>query len=272
MKKSKALYSDFEPFVAEWLRRLVSGGMLPPGDVKDEDVRALAPETLTPYRQVHLFAGIGGWPLALQMAGWPEDRPVWTMSLPCQPFSTAGSRHGTADSRHLWPTARRLISECAPPVVFGEQVASALGRDWMSAVRADLEGMGYAVGIADLCAAGVGAPHIRQRLFWVAHASIGAKGSDATRKAGRVPGEGASDDLGKHRGYRRWPVWADGGRGRLLFVPCLDGKARPFEPGILPVAHGVPDRVGKIRGYGNAIVPQVAAVFIKAFLDAVGSP
>src|SRR5690606_9334954 len=89
-------------------------------------------------------------------------------SCPCQPFSSAGKRQGERDKRHLWPEFYRLIKECNPPVVFGEQVASPLGRKWLAGVRADLEALGYAVGAADLCAAGVNAPHIRQRLYWVA--------------------------------------------------------------------------------------------------------
>ena len=114
----------------------------------------------------HFFAGIGGWPLALQLAGY--DGPVWTGSCPCQPFSAAGKQKGTDDERHLWPAWRRLIQQRLPSIVFGEQVASPLGRQWLDAVSLDLEGMGYAVGAADLCAASIGAPHIRQRLWFVA--------------------------------------------------------------------------------------------------------
>ena len=101
-------------------------------------------------------------------AGW--EGPVWTGSCPCQPLSSAGQRKGHADERHLWPAFQQLISECRPSTfVFGEQVASKDGREWFAAVRADLEHMGYACGAADLSAAGVGAPHIRQRLYWVAN-------------------------------------------------------------------------------------------------------
>ncbi len=106
----------------------------------------------------------------------PEDRLVWTGSCPCQPFSCAGKQKGTQDERHLWPEFRRLITECHPPIIFGEQVASKLGREWLAGVRADLEALGYAVGAADLCAAGATAPHLRQRLYWVADANGGQRG------------------------------------------------------------------------------------------------
>ena len=144
------------------------------------------------YIQVHLFCGIGGWPLALKMVGWPEDMPVWTGSCPCQPFSQAGDRRGEEDERHLWPIMRELLTLWYPPVCFGEQVASSLGREWLARVRADLEAMDYAVGAADLCAAGASAPHIRQRLFWVADAESGRRreqrGEDHARDGGHAHG------------------------------------------------------------------------------------
>ncbi|MCL2649049.1 MAG: DNA cytosine methyltransferase [Phycisphaerales bacterium] len=127
-------------------------------------------QDLREFTQVHLFAGIGGWSHALRLAGWPDDRPVWTGSCPCQPFSQAGKKLAQKDDRDLWPEFFRLIRECRPPTIFGEQVTSELGRQWLAGVRTDLEAPGYAVGAADLCAASVGSPHIRQRLFWVAHA------------------------------------------------------------------------------------------------------
>jgi DNA (cytosine-5)-methyltransferase 1 len=164
----RCYYNDHEPYVAAWLRNLITAGLLPPGDVDERSVTEVTAGDLTGYTQCHFFGGIGGWPYALRLAGWPDDRPVWTASLPCQPFSVAGKAGGVGDERHLWPAFRRLVAVGRPPVCFGEQVASAAGRAWLAGVRADLEGLGYAVGAADLCAASVGAPHIRQRLFWVA--------------------------------------------------------------------------------------------------------
>ena len=334
-------YNEYDPKAAAWLRELIRAGEIPPGDVDTRSITEVSPHDLTGYTQHHFFAGIGGWSLALKLAGWPVDRPVRTGSCPCQPFSAAGKQLGTADERHLWPTFRDILAQLPPATAFGEQVASALGREWLAGVRADLEGMGYAVGAADLCAAGAGAPHIRQRLFWVAHpggagrrtllrpseangrekieshghcdaravadtdgghASAerlqrggqhgqraedgGARGLEYAASDGReqrrpesggrcaASGCGAvrlgdADDQGpqgrierRHRG-NEWAPWASS-----VVLPCTDGKARRIEPSAFPLAHGIPGRVGLLRGYGNAIVPQVAAHFVTAYLEA----
>jgi site-specific DNA-cytosine methylase len=161
-------YNEFDPNAAAWLRELIRQGHLPDGDVDERDIRDVRPDELRAYTQCHFFTGIGGWSLALRLAGWPVERPVWTGSCPCQPFSAAGARGGVSDERHLWPHWHHLIRECRPPEVFGEQVASKDGLGWLDLVSADMEGEGYAVGAADLCAAGIGAPHIRQRLWFYA--------------------------------------------------------------------------------------------------------
>ena len=167
---SGAFYNEWEWYPAQWIRNLAAAGHVAEGVVDERSIRDVRAVELVGHRQVHLFAGIGGWSYALRLAGWPDDRPVWTASCPCQPFSTAGQRRGTADDRHLWPVVFELVRECHPPILFGEQVASPAGRAWLDAVSADLESAGYAVGAANLCAAGVGAPHIRQRLYFVAMA------------------------------------------------------------------------------------------------------
>lgn len=166
-----AIYNDTEPFAAAWMRALVEAGHISPGVVDERSIEVLTPADVAGPGQRHFFAGIGGWSYALRLAGVPDDADVWTGSCPCQPFSQAGKRGGTSDARHLWPAWFALIRECRPATIFGEQVASLDGLAWLDAVYADLEGCGYAVGSTDLCAAGVGAPHIRQRLYFVAHAS-----------------------------------------------------------------------------------------------------
>ena len=391
-----AYYNENDPYAAQWLRNLISAGAIAAGDVDERSIKEVQANDLKGYDRCHFFAGIGGWDLALNLAGW-GDAPVWTGSCPCQPFSGAGLRKGAADERHLWPALYRLVAECEPATVFGEQVGSPLGREWLAAVRLDLEDLGYACGGADLCAAGVGAPHIRQRLFWVAdsggkgrqqerrsaladegaygrrpeennkfagdgenggrlahaehsqrravdlhredgrdgpddrreeaHGVIGTRGEvcggmgDADREHGRPspgqeeedrPESGNDGRLGDAAGERRGQEYTDAGRGGeggsaqggeqrpwddCCFIPCSDGKWRPTQSGIHPLAYGVPPdlgcsrsgetsayraiidpktgrsigqapwRIGMLRGHGNAIVPPVAAEFVTAFLE-----
>lgn len=163
-----AYYNEIEPYAAQWLRNLIKAGHIADGEVDTRSIVDVHPFDLQGFTQCHFFAGIGGWSHALRLAGWPDSRPVWTGSCPCQPFSVAGKGAGTDDPRHLWPHFHRLISAVRPPVVMGEQVAGKAGYGWFDGVRADLEREGYASRGADLPALAVNAPHIRQRLYWVA--------------------------------------------------------------------------------------------------------
>src|ERR1700693_2010156 len=190
-----AYYNEFDAFAAQWLRNLISAGHIASGDVDERDIRDVRPDDLRGYSQHHFFAGIGGWPYALRLAGWADDRVVWTGSCPCPLFSVAGRKkkcpvcqsanvvshvgrtgyfvccqcqhEWLADSRHLWPEMWRLISAGRPRYFFGEQVARSGGETWFASVRASLEILRYDVRAASLNAASVGSPHIRQRLFFV---------------------------------------------------------------------------------------------------------
>lgn len=408
-------YNEHDPKAAAWLRELIAQGLIPAGIVDERSITEIEPHELSEYTQCHFFAGIGGWSLALELAGWPATRPVWTGSCPCQPFSSAGKQLAQADERHLWPAFFNLIRECRPERVFGEQVASAIGKGWLDGVSADLESEDYACGATVLGAHSVGAPHLRQRLYWVAdakrverrgdggimggeerrgqvnaetsalrgsstgrladsagkqalaadaggfHAESGGGGADGWRLVSFARDcEGYDDETGElgdicsicgldycdeckcpsptedeyeyeerggelyarrvvlssesglevHAGYvhdgnqpGRIDAQQDrsttetGGAmlesvgdaasggcrvlrdeaqpgscghavstswSRFEIVHCRDGKARRFEPGSFPLAHGLPGRVGLLRGYGNAIVPQTAAAFIEA--------
>jgi DNA (cytosine-5)-methyltransferase 1 len=397
-----AYYNDFDESACAWLRELMVAGEIAPGVIDNRSILDVQPEELACFTQCHFFAGIGGWSLALRLAGWPDDRPVWTGSPPCQPFSVAGENKGQDDERHLAPKFISLVGACRPAVLFGEQVASAAvfgkvakrtrnGTEsapewaWLDDLSDRLEGSRYAVGAVDFPSAGVDAPHIRQRTYfgavdrlanadgaiseqpaweravpYEAHGT-GTRGeldgsSDACRLAdgpcsgrgkerqdcerrlggnsaqGAAAGHGpsrsdfgmADDDDGYGRDQGRERVTStghdgterDGSAGGLgdgvgqglegqrrdvdnrnepgrvdpqpngstsetgpacrtnapdsfwadpdwLF--CRDGKWRPVEPGTFPLAHGVSGRVGLLRGYGNAINPQQAAVFIEAF-------
>lgn len=161
-------YNEHDPKAAAWLRELIKAGLIPDGDVDERSITEINANELYPYTQCHFFAGIGGWSLALQLAGVSATTRLWTGSCPCQPFSSAGKGLAQADERHLWPVFFNLIKECRPDTVFGEQVASAIGHGWLDGIQADLESEGYACGSIVLGAHSVGAPHIRQRLYWVA--------------------------------------------------------------------------------------------------------
>ena len=182
---SGAFYNEIDPYAAQWLRNLIAAGHIAPGVVDERSIEDVTPDDLRPFTQCHFFAGIGVWSHALRRAGWADDRPVWTGSCPCQPFSAAGKGAGFADERHLWPHFHWLIGQCRPDVVFGEQVASKDGLGWLDLVQADLEGTGYASGAVDLCAAGVGAPHIRQRLWWFGRRGVGQADAYDPRLEGR---------------------------------------------------------------------------------------
>ena len=127
MAKSFAYYNELDPYAAQWLRNLIAARHIAPGVVDERSIEEVSADDLKGFTQCHFFAGIGGWALAARLAGWADDEPLWTGSCPCQPFSAAGKRGGTDDERHLWPVFFKLIKECRPSAVAGEQVASKLG-------------------------------------------------------------------------------------------------------------------------------------------------
>lgn len=330
-------YNEWDPQAAAWLRELIENKLIPEGVVDERSITEVQAKDLKGFTQCHFFAGIGGWPLALQLAGIPATTRLWTGSPPCQPFSAAGRQLGQFDPRHLAPIFLELISQCKPPVLFGEQVAAAIAKSWMCDLQTHLEEEGYAVGFAVLPACSVGAPHKRDRLFFgahqLAHANHGSSdagealraGRDATLNGCSINGMADADNTRSQRrermrecadkqsigsgsmaggmaqsdGEQQRPIRStrkrinDISEGREQdsttlaglcgdnttnphhsfwsdadWLGCRDGKFRPVEPGTQPLAHGIPARVGRLRGYGNAIIPQVAAEFIEAFMAA----
>lgn len=163
-----AYYNEIDPYAAQWLRNLIKAGHIADGEVDQRSIIDVSPDDLKGFTQCHFFAGIGVWSHALRRAGWPDDREVWTGSCPCQPFSVAGVGRGIDDERHLWPFWFHLIEQRKPQTVFGEQVDAAIRYGWLDLVQADMEGSGYAFAPVGIPAAGIGAPHIRQRLWFVA--------------------------------------------------------------------------------------------------------
>lgn len=237
-------YNEHDPQASAWIEELVASADLPPGLVDSRDVQAVGPgDLLHQYDQCHFFAGIGGWPHALDLAGWPRDKPIWTASLPCQPWSDAGKQLGVDDERHLWPAFRDLVAHYRPQYLVGEQVASKAGRAWLADVQVDLEALGYRSGATDICAASIGAPHIRQRLFWCAYRVPdtllpGFDGSGASRQArrsepadhgigtegmGNPGGKGLQRRYGKSRSQERQSI---GRAGSVRRVPDPEARRR----------------------------------------------
>lgn len=256
-----AYYNEIEPYAAQWLRNLIKAGHIAPGDVDERSIEFVRPDDLVGYTQCHFFAGIGIWSHALRLAGWPDDRPVWSGSCPCQPFSAAGKGEGIDDSRHLWPQFFRLIRECRPVAVIGEQVASADGLAWLDHVCVDLEEAGYAIGAIDTCAAGVGAPHIRQRLYWVADAqrSTGRKRRGDMGEVGCKTGEKIAE---RHTPTRSA---AHSGAASAVDNPASArcdrtlGASRMPLPGERRKAGGVADADGERREGQRLLLRQSAA-------------
>lgn len=331
-------YNEWDAGAAAWLRELINNKLIPYGYVDERSITEVTPSDLEGFTQCHFFAGIGGWPLALQLAGIPASTQLWTGSPPCQPFSVAGKSLGFDDERHLAPAFLRLIRECKPQLLFGEQVAAAIGKHWLDFVFLNLEDKGYTCGSAVLPACSVGAPHKRDRLFFGAYnladaerarSSYGRAGevfAKSCESGGKHCGVADADDTRPQRRERmrecadKQPIGPGSVAGSMAqpdseqqrpnrltrkrindvsagrkkdtttiaglcrdnttnshhsfwsdadWLGCRDGKFRPVEPGTFPLANGVPARVGRLRGYGNAIVPQVAAEFIKAFMRSV---
>ncbi|HBV9142240.1 TPA: DNA cytosine methyltransferase [Klebsiella pneumoniae] len=270
-----AYYNEIDPFAAQWLRNLIAAGHIAPGEVDERSIEDVTPDDLRGFTQCHFFAGIGVWSHSLRLAGWPDDRPVWTGSCPCQPFSAAGKGDGFADERHLWPHFFHLISERRPQHVFGEQVAAGNANVWFDLVQADLEGMGYAFGLVPFTSAGIGAPHIRERAYWVANAySVISDRSGNVRAPGRDEySNGGDDDRladagGEYKGSARNKAGAgesfragkDGGLGnanvaRLEGLSGNDGAAgreRATGPAAAPGVHdGLANATGQLHHQCN---------------------
>ncbi|AOJ11933.1 methyltransferase [Burkholderia mayonis] len=272
-----AYYNEHDPVAAAWLRNLIAAGHIAAGDVDERDIRDVHPDDLRGYTQCHFFAGVGVWSYALRRAGWPDDRPVWTGSCPCQPFSAAGKGLGFDDERHLWPAWYWLIGERLPAIILGEQVASSAVDPWIDLVHADMEALDYAYGCVPFPSAGVGASHIRDRAYWMADADGGARRQGRALDGGRYS---RSDALSRPRsggdgmpdGFERIePAGPTNGFWRAAdWLLCRDGKWRPVEPGTFPLAHGAPSRVGRLRAYGNAINAEAAVAWIKACGGLIG--
>jgi len=263
-----------------------------------------------------LFSGIGGLDLGLERAGmrvvwqseidpyackvlakhWPEvpnhgdikqidwgtvERPdVVCGGYPCQPFSNAGKRQGTDDPRHLWPWVRDAISALRPRYAILENVRGHLTLGGLSVIT-DLAQIGYDCEWRVVSAAGLGAPHRRNRLIIVAYPNS----SDATDGRQRADLQGQNTIWGNDRGRSERDFGqisvgrARQNTGEMAYANGTRSQGRAktqnkkrqtatrhvgpsswweIEPDVGRVADGVPRRVDRLRGLGNAVVPQVA--------------
>lgn len=224
-------------------------------------------------KHLDLFSGIGGFALAAKWAGWEtvafcekeqyakrvlgrhwpnvpviEDIrnitekigcDILTGGFPCQPFSVAGKQKSTADDRHLWPELLRVIALERPTWIVAENVPGIVGLA-LDQVLADLESAGYSSRALIIPACAVDAPHRRDRVWIMAH-------SASTRC-------GARSEL----------QLKDGATGNAYHSSERSDSGQWFaEPSVGRVANGIPSRVDRLRGLGNAIVPQVAYQLFK---------
>ena len=293
--KAFAYYNDNDFNNCRWLCNLAFSGLIHPGIYDPRSIVDVKPKDLAGFARVHFFAGIGGWDHALSLARWPSEVPVWTGSCPCQPFSKVGSQHGFQDARHLFPQLISLIRACRPAVVFGEQVARGkLAVDWREYCGSEFRKAGYRFDHAILDATASGRPHQRQRLFWVAHSDLPRSHETPSEFHSAIAKEVESKKAKRH---------GPDGDGRK-WETVHTGEGRPFvydpEPRNVPLAHGFSatkgwgglgpvlaelQRMGlsaegalatlkkasenrriRLHGYGNAIIPSVAAAFVSAFI------
>jgi DNA (cytosine-5)-methyltransferase 1 len=338
MAKPHAYYNEFNPEAAAWLRELIKIKLIADGEVDERSITEVQADDVRGFVQCHFFAGIGGWSYALRLAGIHDDYPLWTASLPCQPFSVAGKQLGKDDERHLLPHFAELVKQCKPDRIFGEQVEGAIKHGWLDDLQAEMDAQGYAVGHCVLGAHSVGSYHIRQRLYWIAQNRLSDTSATRLQRHGGFEQVGVSQgregmqrydsESGSRMEYTRLHELrgrdsirdsasetrsaqgglqgaeherigqvadtsnasaSDGIWSNPNWIYCKDGKYRAIEPSIKPLVNGIPKgmvrsgdngevfdanntqeaRAMRLKGYGNAIVPQVAALFISAALEEI---
>ena len=230
-----------------------------------------------------------------------------TGGFPCQPFSVAGKRAGAADDRFLWPEMLRVVSEARPAWVLGENVAGIIGME-LDRVLSDLEGIGYSVWPLVIPACAVDARHRRDRVWIMAH-SNDAEAKRQRQYSGQglpIPeseqpfptgeaiahanGGGDAARRGQERSFKKSAILKLSGQtvpdshqprlqerqGQDAAGTRQNGGAElerecvwEPEPDVGRVAHGVSRRVDRLKGLGNAIVPQVAFQILKTIRELI---
>lgn len=278
----KIYYNEIDDYCIEALKQLMIDGVIPKGDIDERSIEDVLPSDLDGYDQCHFFAGIGVWAYVAKNYG-----KLWTGSCPCQPFSQAGKGKGLADQRHLWPAFHWLIDQCRPRLVLGEQVGSKATLPWIDLVFDDLEGAGYSVWAKNFPAASVGAPHIRQRIYWCGvhnayRKGLERRGRNYNGTYGSPPSSSEKSWL-SHSNIERRESWrwdnaslgyrktssADSFWSDVEWLPYKDGKWRPIKPGTSPLAHGFTGRIPLLSALGNTIVAQQAKIFTETIKEEI---
>ena len=210
---------------------------------------------------------------------------VITGGFPCQPFSVAGKKKGTSDDRHLWPEMFRIIKEFTPRWIIGENVKGLTNIEKgmvFESVCTDLEGEGYEVRAFNIPAAGVGAPHRRERIWIVASLEDSRRSLRSWSKFGEKDENEITKryaDQHQRPGSTSESNVADASTGRRA---SQEGEIQTrgngtehqgwwsTEPNVGRVANGVSGRVYRLRALGNSIVPQIATEIGYAIIKAEG--
>jgi DNA (cytosine-5)-methyltransferase 1 len=195
--------------------------------------------------------------------------------FPCQDLSVAGKGAGLAGERSgLWKEYARIIGEVRPSYVIVENVAVLLGRG-LDVVLGDLAALGFDAEWHCIPASAVGAPHERDRIWIVANAGSRRcckPGAGEMEQPGRAQAIRASETMAHTDNGEQSPGRAIGRMGRLQIASEIanDGYARRanwrFEPGMGRVANGIPNRVDRVAGLGNAVVPQIPEIIGRAIM------
>jgi DNA (cytosine-5)-methyltransferase 1 len=212
-----------------------------------------------------------------------EYPDIITGGFPCQPFSVAGKQKGTGDDRHLWPEMFRIIKTFKPKFVIGENVKGLINiQDGVvfETVCTDLESEGYEVQAFNIPAAGVGAPHRRERIWILATLGNSELNGSSTTKITRSITETSNDNEERENATREFKGASEsrdsqdvantqeqielGGRSGGTLWP----SNWEFEPNVGRVANGIPGRVHRLKGLGNSIIPKIAEEIGKAIIGA----
>ncbi len=254
-----------------------------------------------------LFTGIGGLDLGLERAGfnciwqseidpyasrvlkkhwpatpnlgdindieWERVEPVDLVcgGYPCQPFSYAGSRNGTNDPRHLWPRFADCIRILRPRFALLENVTGHLSLGF-GAVQADLAALGYNTEWDCIPAAAVGAPHLRDRVFVIATRNDGMDTNSESQPNGTINATTQSwsspmAHTDSPFSERKCQPLRRPAQRTNADIPSTRGSNWASEPRVGRMANGIPNRMDRLKGLGNAVVPQVAEHIGRIIMD-----